>query len=92
MALQTITDINVDFYDKKYILINAKQLDRKTRYLSVTCYNQGKLYPINAGEHSAYIRYKKSDEYGVFNLCEINRMDLPSATRFFIIFINSSIS
>lgn len=73
MALQTITKINVDFYDNKYILINAKQLDKRTRFLSVTCYNHGELYPINAGEHSAYIRYKKSDEYGVLNLCEITR-------------------
>ena len=67
MALQTITNINVDFYDKKYILINAKQYDRGSRFLSVTCYNQGILFPINAGEHSAYVRYKKSDNNSVFN-------------------------
>ena len=73
MALQSITNINVDFYDKKYILINAKQLDRTSRFISVTCYNHGELYPINAGEHSAYIRYKKSDDYSVFNSCEIDR-------------------
>lgn len=71
--LQTTTKINVDFYDKKYILLNAKQLDKRTRFLSVTCYNHGELYPLNAGEHSAYIRYKKPDEYGVFNFCEITR-------------------
>ena len=70
--LRTITDINVDFYDKKYILINAKQLDKKSRFLSVTCYNHGTLFPINSGEHSAYIRYKKSDDYSVFNFCEID--------------------
>ena len=73
MALQAITNINVDFYDKKYILVNAKQLDKNTRFLSVTCYNHGELYPVNAGEHSAYIRYKKPDEHGVFNICEITR-------------------
>lgn len=73
MALQSITNINVDFYDKKYILINAKQNDKKSRFLSVTCYNHGEAYPITAGEHSAYIRYKKSDNHGVFNFCEINR-------------------
>jgi hypothetical protein len=73
MALQSITNINVDFYDKKYILINAKQNDKKSRFLSVTCYNHGEAYPITAGEHSAYIRYKKSDNHSVFNFCEINR-------------------
>ena len=73
MALQTIKEINVDFYDKKYILINAKQFDKNSRYILVTCYNHGVIYPINSGEHSAYIRYKKSDNYSVFNFCEIDR-------------------
>lgn len=72
MALQAIANINVDFYDKKYISINAKQLDRNTRFLLVTCYSHGELYHLNAGEHSAYIRYKKPDGYSVFNFCDIN--------------------
>lgn len=71
--LQTTTSINIDFYDKKYILINAKQYDRKSRFLSVVCYNHGELYPLNEGEHSVYIRYRKSDEHSVFNFCEIDR-------------------
>lgn len=73
MALQSITNVNVDFYDKKYVLINAKQSDRGSRFIYVTCYNHGELYPINSGEHSAYIRYKKSDNNGVFKFCEIDR-------------------
>lgn len=73
MALQTTTNVNVDFYDKKYQLINAKQLDKKSRFLLVSCYNHGEVFPINSGEHSAYIRYRKSDDYGVFNFCEIDR-------------------
>lgn len=72
MALQAIANINVDFYDKKYISINAKQLDKDTRFLSVTCYSHGELYPLNSGEHSAYIRYRKPDGFCVFNVCEIN--------------------
>ena len=73
MSLQATTNISVDFYDKKYILINAKQFDKKSRFLSVACYNHGEVYPLNEGEHSAYIRYKKSDNNSVFNFCEINR-------------------
>lgn len=73
MALQTTTRLNVDFYDKKYILINAKQYDKNSRFLSITCYNHGEIFPINSGEHSAYIRYRKPDSRGVFNFCEINR-------------------
>ncbi len=72
MALQTTININIDFYDKKYILINAKQFDKNSRFLSVTCYNRGELYSLNDGEHSAYIRYKKADNNSVFNFCEIN--------------------
>ena len=72
MSLQTITDLNVDFYDKRYITINAKQLDRDSRFLSVTCYNRGEPYHLNNGEHVAYIRYRKADDYGVFNKCDIN--------------------
>lgn len=73
MGLQSITNINIDFYDKKYILINAKQFDKNSRFLSVTCYNHGELYPLNEGEHSAYIRYRKADNNSVFNFCEIDR-------------------
>jgi hypothetical protein len=71
MALEVIKNIDIDFYDKKYVLINAKQLDNKSRQLLVTCYNQGVIIPINEGEHAAYIRYEKSDGYGVFNKCKI---------------------
>lgn len=72
MALQIITNVNVDFYDKKYILINAKQYDGSSRWISITCYNQGDLFNLNASKHSAYIRYKKADGYGVLNSCKIN--------------------
>jgi flagellar biosynthesis GTPase FlhF len=70
--LTTTTNINVDFYDKKYILINAKQLDRDSRFLSVTCYNHGEIFSLNNGEHAAYVRYRKADNCGVFNNCDIN--------------------
>lgn len=71
MSIQSVTHLNVDFYDKKYILINAKQYDKNSRFLLVTCYNHGELFAINPEEHSVYIRYEKSDDYSVFNFCEI---------------------
>lgn len=71
MAIQSIKNISVDFYDKKYILLNAKQYDKNSRYLSVTCYNHGDLFSINKNEHSAYVRYKKSDNNSVLNSCDI---------------------
>ena len=72
MALEIIKSINVDFYDKKYIMINAKQYDDSSRWISITCYNQGELFNLSASKHSAYIRYRKADGYGVFNHCRIN--------------------
>ena len=73
MAIQTTTNINVDFYDKKYILINAKQLDKNSRFLSVSCYNKGTPFNLSSANHSVYIRYKKADEHSVFNVCTIDR-------------------
>lgn len=73
MSLQATINIDIDVYDKKHVLINAKQLDNKSRYIYATCYNHGELLSINSGEHAAYVRYRKSDGYAVFNFCEIDR-------------------
>ena len=72
MNLQSIINIDVDFYNKKYILVNAKQLDKGSRFLLVTCYNQGTLFSLDSGSQSVYIRYKKADDYSVFNFCKID--------------------
>lgn len=71
MSLQSITNLNVDFCDKKYILINAKQFDRNSRFLLVACYNQGVFFPLNRSDHRIYVRYKKPDNYSVFSSCDI---------------------
>ena len=73
MALEIIKNINIDFYDKKYIMINAKQYDDRSRYIAITCYNQGRIVSINAAQHSAYVKYKKPDGYSVLNSCRINK-------------------
>jgi hypothetical protein len=72
MALEIIKNISVDFYDKKYILINAKQYDSKSRWISITCYNQGEIFNLDQSKHSAYVKYRKADGQGVFNNCRIN--------------------
>lgn len=73
MAIQSITNINVDFYYKKYIMINAKQYDDNSRWIYVTCYNQGDPLDINSNEYTAYIRYRKADGRSVLNSCRINQ-------------------
>lgn len=72
MALEIIKNISIDFYDKKYIMINAKQYDDRSRYIAITCYNQGNIFNLNANKHSVYVKYKKADGYSVLNYCRIN--------------------
>lgn len=72
MALESIKNINIDLYDDKYILINAKQYDDNSRKIYATCYNQGKILNINSNGHTAYIKYQKADGHFVFNFCTIN--------------------
>ena len=72
MSLEIVKNINIDFYDKKYIMVNAKQYDDASRFIAITCYNQGQLFNLSTNKHSAYIKYRKADGYGVLNYCRIN--------------------
>lgn len=72
MALEIIKNIDVDFYNKEYILINAKQYDTNSRVIAITCYNQGELMRLSDSQHSAYVRYRKADGHPVLNSCRIN--------------------
>lgn len=71
MKLQATKEINLDVSKHKYISLDAKQYDRNLRFILITCYRDGELLPINKNTCFASIRYRKPDEYGVFNHCEI---------------------
>lgn len=71
MSLKTTRQLNIDFFTQKYISIDAKQYDRESRFILVTCYDKGNLMPINNNTCFAYVRYRKADNVGVFNECEI---------------------
>ena len=73
MDLQATKQINIDVSKHKYILLDAKQYDRNLRYVLITCYHQGSFLPINKNTCFASIRYRKPDNYGVFNTCEITQ-------------------
>lgn len=73
MALEIIKNIDVDFYDDKYILINAKQYDSGSRLIAVSCYNQGDQLNLSNNKHSAYVKYRKADKHAVLNYCRINQ-------------------
>lgn len=69
MGVQVFRDITIDFSNSRYIIINAKQHDSKSRFLRITCTNLGQKVSLNSADYSAFIRYKKSDGYNVFNKC-----------------------
>lgn len=73
MDLQTTRQLNIDVSNHKYLSIDAKQYDRNLRYILITCYNQGDFLPINKNTCFASVRYRKPDNYGVFNTCEITQ-------------------
>lgn len=71
MSLLSTTQINVDFSTQNYVTLNAKQYDRSSRFILVTCYNNGQRISLKSAEHHVYVRYRKPDNLGVFNTCEI---------------------
>lgn len=73
MSAEIIREITVDFYGQKYLTVNAKQYDQASRFLSITCLNQGKTHLIDSNTCYAFVRYRKADDYGVFNQCVVTK-------------------
>ena len=71
MDYNIIKEIDLDFYNRKNIFVEAKQYDVNSRYILVSCHNQGSTCILDKNIHTASVRYKKSDESVVFNSCEI---------------------
>ena len=71
MDLQSIIKVNIDFYNKNHVIINAKQYDKQSRYILFYCYNKNEFVRIDKSAYTAFVRYKKADGYGVFNVCTI---------------------
>lgn len=71
MGIQVYRDISIDFSNSRYIFLNAKMQDSKSRFIRMTCTNVGQPVPLNPTDYSAFIRWRKSDGYSVFNKCVI---------------------
>ena len=69
--MQTTEKITLDLYAKNVVSVSAKQFDTETRYIEVTCVDKGIIFNVDKTKMSAFIRYKKPDDNGVFNNCEI---------------------
>lgn len=72
MGVQVFREITVDFSNSRYIILNAKQHDSKSRFVRITCTNLEQKIHLNPTDYSAFIRYLKPDGYGVFHKCIIS--------------------
>lgn len=70
-GVNTIKEISLDLYHRKIITVEAKQYDKFSRYLLVTCLDQGTFFRLPPASVFAFIRYRKADELSVFNQCVI---------------------
>ncbi len=59
--------ISLDFYIRKIITVNAKQLDTNSRVINITCTENGKKFFVDSSTTSAFVRYRKSDGFAVLN-------------------------
>lgn len=71
MSEKITREIVLDFYENKNVIVNAKQYDKESRYLLISCMNQGAFFRLSNEQHMAFIRYRKADELSVFNKAEI---------------------
>ena len=68
---QTTAKITLDLYTKNVVSVNAKQYDNQTRYIEITCVDNGIVFTVDKSIMSAFIRFKKPDDNGVFNEVEV---------------------
>ena len=71
MEIETISKITLDLYAKNIVSISAKQYDNKTRFVEITCVENGIIFQVDKLTMSAFIRLKKPDDNGVFNEVEV---------------------
>lgn len=71
MSEFTKMKITLDFYNKNIVSVPAKQYDNQSRYIEISCTENGKAFLADKNTMSAYIRYRKPDGLGCFNECEI---------------------
>ncbi len=71
MGIKIYRNVNVDFSNSRYIMMDVKQYDSKSRYIKVTCHDCGNPVNLNPKNCYAFIRYRKSDSFNVFNTCTI---------------------
>ena len=71
MSYPTNKQISLDVYNNSIVYFNAKQGDAGSRYVEITCTENGKKIVIDKDSAKAYIKFKKADgKYGL-NYAEV---------------------
>ena len=55
---QTTAKITLDLYTKNVVSVNAKQYDNQTRYIEISCVENGIVFTVDKSIMSAFIRLK----------------------------------
>lgn len=71
MNLQHINEIVLDVDNRNIIAINAKQYDKKSRYIQISVIDGSNILKLDKKSISAFMRLKKPDDLGVFNQCSV---------------------
>lgn len=71
MNAEIIREIAVDFYGQKYVSINSKQYEQASRFLAITCLNEGRVQYIDSEGYCAFVRYSNINGYNSFSKCKI---------------------
>ena len=69
--VQSVIPKDIDFNNRRHVLVNAKQYDKHSRYILFSCYNDNNFVYIDRTANTAFVRYKKADGYGVLSFCTI---------------------
>lgn len=73
--ITNIKKIRADLYDNSVIVVRAKQYDKSTRYLNITCTDDGDVVPIHSDEYRALIKVITPDGRNIHDTAIINDDD-----------------
>lgn len=63
--------VTMDFYNSEIKTIRAKQYDKKSRYIEITCTNKGIPITLDGSATKCYMKMGTPDERGIYNEAKI---------------------
>lgn len=73
--ITNVKKIRADLYDNSVIVVRAKQYDKSTRYLNITCTDDGDVVPIHSEECRALVKIITPDGRNIHDTAIINDED-----------------